>query len=121
MIKVYPDDTNPNITRWALNNTSTWEDFHLAVDQLKEQAKNATGSFCIIATTTGQMPRGNALSHLKRLIKVVGDYDVIERFVVINHKQNPVGQAFIGMALKLFAGHDKLRIVQSEEEAVSLV
>ena len=121
MLKVYTDETNPKITRWAMDNTTTWEDFHGAIDELKQQAQDSTDSFSVIATTTGQMPRGNALSHLKRLIKVVGDYEVIERFVVINHKQNPVGQAFVGMALKLFAGHDKLRLVQSEEEAMSLV
>ena len=121
MLKIYTDETNPNITRWEFDKTTTWEDFHQGIDNLKEQAQNTDKTFSVIARTTGQMPRGNALSHLKRLIKDVGDYAVIERFVVINHKQNPVGQAFVGMALKLFSGHDKLRIVQSEEEALSLV
>ncbi len=121
MFEIYPDADNPKITRWKFDNRTTWEDFHKGIDGLKEQAQEATEPFSIIVTTTGQMPRGNALSHLKRLIKIVGNYDMIERFVVINHKQNPVGQAFVGMALKLFAQHDKLKIVQSEEEALALV
>lgn len=120
MLKIITDENNSQITRWNLDASTTWNDFHESIDKLKTQAQNTNKPFNIIATTTGQMPRGNALSHLRRLIKVIGDYDVIERFIIVNHKQNPIGQAFVGMALKLFASHNKLRIVSSEAEALEL-
>ncbi|GAB5492246.1 MAG: hypothetical protein Phog2KO_24610 [Phototrophicaceae bacterium] len=120
MLEVKIDENNPNITRWGLNRTTTWDDFTECLDNLIIQAENATEAFSIIATTTGQMPRGNALSQLRRLINIVGDYDTINHFIIINHKRNPVGQAFMTMALQLFSKHDKLKIVLSEEEALAL-
>ena len=121
MFRIYADENNPNITRWALEEGTTWDDFHTGLDQLIEQANDASKPFSVIATTTGRMPQGKALSHLKRLIKIVNENDIIERFVVINNKQNPVGQAFVSMALKLFSWNDKLQIVQSEEDAQGFV
>ena len=120
MLEIKTDENNPNITRWQMDPTTTWNDFHESIDKLKTQAQSAETPFSVIATTTGQMPRGNALSHLRRLIQVVGDYDTITHFVIVNYKQNPIGQAFVGMALKLFSGHNKLKIVTSEKEALEL-
>lgn len=121
MLEIKTDNKNPRITRWQLNKTTTWDDFNQSIDKLIMQAESANESFSIIATTTGQMPRGNALTYLRHLINVVGDYDNIERFIIVNHKHNPIGKAFVGMALRLFANHKKLQIVTSEEEAIALI
>lgn len=121
MIHIQDDPNQSNLIRWTLQTGANWEDFHQALDNLEQRASEALESFSVIATTTGHMPRGNAITHLRRLTTIVGKYESITRFVIVNHKRNPVGQAFVELALRLFSKHGKLQIVTSEEEALEAI
>lgn len=120
MIKIYQDETHNHIIRWTLNPGTTWEHFHTTLSELRARAKQTSEPFTIIATTTGRMPRGNALAHLRRLITIINEFSTIQKFIVVNHKANPVGQAFINLAIKLFAKEGKLQVVKSDEEALAI-
>jgi len=121
MERIIKNPENPNLIIWQIRMPMTWDDFHLDLDQIQASARKASEPFTIILHPQGTMPKGDAIAHIKRLIRLVGDSKSIERCVIAVDKSDPVGIAFLNMAIRLFASHNKVRVVKSYEDALELV
>lgn len=121
MIRLEHDENNPQRIYWHFEDDTTWDEFHVMLDQLKVEAQSREDSFHIVAIAGTTMPPGNAMRHLNRMIDIVHKYDTITHFIIVNSKRNPVGQAFVNLALRLFSKSGKVAIVRTMEDANALI
>ena len=115
------EEPTPNCIQWSFEDDTTWDEFHMQLDDLQARVNMTSEPLCVIAYSGRQMPVGNAIVHLKRLATVVSSSDMILAFVIVNNKMNVFGQNVVQLALRLFGNVSKLHIVQSEDEALAIV
>ena len=115
------EQQSANLYYWYTDDQTTWDDFHIRLDNLTQQIAAAAEPFSVVVFTSNKQPTGNPLPHLRRLLRIVSKSDMIAAFIVINVKGNMVAQHLTQFAMRTFGSSDKMHIVRSEEEALIIL
>jgi len=97
--------------------TEPWIHFNSHVDQLVEIAEKAEKPFVVIFTAQTDIPSGNPIPHLRRLIKVINQYDVFAGFLMCLPEDMSLARNFMTFVGNLSSWGDKVSFPYSYEDA----
>lgn len=121
MMSAIQFDTNyPRLIRWTFDpdTDSGWNGYNLQLDELRDIINGLDEPHVVIFMPTADMPPGNPLPHIQRLIRVASDLPNLVRVLGIIPNDHRVGQTFAQIAVKAMRLDRHMELLGNEAEAI---
>jgi len=117
MGKIYEHPDWSGCIYWEFDPVDGWEGYHQELDQIAERAKNATEPFIIIFEPSGDIPRGNPITHMRRIVQVSKSNKMITRTIIMLESNWFIAKAFANLLNKVMLLEPEVKLVFGIDEA----
>ncbi len=97
----------------------TWNDHHIAWDELVDYATRAEALFYVIFQPTSDIAQGSPIQHMKRLTDIANSQPNIRRLVIVLDRSMPMAKMFARVLAKAFTLGESVKIVSTLDEAMA--
>lgn len=105
---------------WEFDPVEGWDSFHQGLDQLVDHTENCAEPFFLIFHPSGDVPKGNPIPHMRRIIQLSKQNDMVIQTIIIMKSNWLIAQTFAKLLNKLMALEPEVKLVFSVEEAHSV-
>ncbi len=116
------DPTHENIL-WIQTpgDNITWDDHHVAWNDLADYATRAESPFYVIFQPTHDIPKGSPLSHMKRLVDIAKSQPNILELVIVLDRSMPLAKMFVRVLAGVFSFGKSVKIVNTLNDAMAVI
>lgn len=101
MSLLYADPDYPDLF-WMEFNGPTWDEFNLLLSDLTQLSRERQAPYSLIFYPSVDMPRGNPMPHLKRMMRVMDEDPHFEHMIAIVPDWMRIAATFARVAMQIF-------------------
>lgn len=124
---VTPDSERPNVLNLFMPHSGGWEGYNEGLTELydflqagdQEGGQTASQAYYVIFRPEADVPPGNPLPHMKRLIDMAKDHPRILRMYVVMPRTWPLAKVFARVAGSVFGFGDAVVLVDNDIAALA--
>lgn len=119
----YIDYENPEWGQslyWQFDPRTGWEGYHEQLDEIVAYAKTASEPFILVFHPQGDVPKGNPMNHMQRIIKISKNEKNILQTIVIMQSSWFVAKAFVRIINRVMSLEPDVMLIFSMEEAKAI-
>lgn len=109
-----------NLIQWEGAGPEGWNQYHADIDDIARFIDdNADETYYLIFKPLGDLPSGNPLTHMKRIIYLPEKHQNLKRVIIIVPGAWPMAKAFIAIVSRVMNLNRYVTIVSNEDEAMA--
>lgn len=102
---------------WQFNPKDGWTSYHQGLDEITEYSKETDKPFILVFHPSGDIPRGNPMHHMNRIVKISKTDEKLLQTIIIMESSWFLAKAFASVLNKIMSLEPEVKLVFSLEEA----
>lgn len=105
---------------WNYDPRTGWDGFNLQLNDVRDTVLNSHRPLVVFFNPLGDMPHGNPIPHIQRLVRICADNDNFLRFVAIVPVNMTIAQTFAKITTKALRIDQHVDVVYRQEDALNI-